>query len=48
MDELAARTGRRYGLVEYEGAADAERVVVADGLGGRRRRGDGGDAGRRR
>jgi pyruvate-ferredoxin/flavodoxin oxidoreductase len=31
MDELAARTGRRYGLVEYHGAPDAERVVVVMG-----------------
>jgi len=31
MDELAARTGRRYGLVEYHGAPDAERVVVIMG-----------------
>src|SRR5450755_2709677 len=33
MDELAARTGRAYRLVEYEGAADAERVVVLMGSG---------------
>jgi pyruvate-ferredoxin/flavodoxin oxidoreductase len=31
FDELAARTGRRYGLVEYRGAPDAERVVVLMG-----------------
>src|SRR5215212_241379 len=31
LDELAARTGRRYGLVDYAGAADAERVVVLMG-----------------
>ncbi|MDO8308018.1 MAG: pyruvate:ferredoxin (flavodoxin) oxidoreductase [Actinomycetota bacterium] len=31
FDELAARTGRHYGLVEYHGAADAERVVVVMG-----------------
>ena len=31
MDELAARTGRQYGLVDYHGAADAERVVVVMG-----------------
>ncbi len=31
MDALASRTGRRYGLVEYAGAPDAERVVVAMG-----------------
>ena len=33
MDELGARTGRAYGLVEYEGAADAERVIVLMGSG---------------
>ena len=31
FDELAARTGRRYSLVEYRGAPDAERVVVLMG-----------------
>jgi pyruvate-ferredoxin/flavodoxin oxidoreductase len=31
MAELAARTGRRYGLVDYHGAPDAERVIVAMG-----------------
>ncbi|CAL8972651.1 Pyruvate-flavodoxin oxidoreductase [Propionicimonas sp. T2.31MG-18] len=31
FDELAARTGRRYSLVDYTGAPDAERVVVAMG-----------------
>ena len=31
MDELAARTGRRYGLVDYHGAQDAERVVIVMG-----------------
>jgi pyruvate-ferredoxin/flavodoxin oxidoreductase len=31
FDELAARTGRRYGLVEYHGAPDADRVVVVLG-----------------
>ncbi len=31
--ELAERTGRRYDLVEYHGAADAERVVVLMGSG---------------
>ncbi len=31
FDELAARTGRRYGVVEYHGAIDAERVVVVMG-----------------
>ena len=33
MDKFFARTGRRYGLVEYVGAPDAERVVVAMGSG---------------
>jgi pyruvate-ferredoxin/flavodoxin oxidoreductase len=33
FDELAGRTGRRYSLVEYEGAPDAERVVVIMGSG---------------
>ena len=33
MDTLAERTGRRYELVEYHGAADAERVVVLMGSG---------------
>jgi pyruvate-ferredoxin/flavodoxin oxidoreductase len=31
FDELAARTGRRYRLVDYVGAADAERVIVLMG-----------------
>ena len=31
MDELGKRTGRRYGLVDYSGAPDAERVVVLMG-----------------
>ena len=31
MDELAERTGRRYSLVEYHGAPDADRVVVLMG-----------------
>jgi pyruvate-ferredoxin/flavodoxin oxidoreductase len=31
MDELAVRTGRRYGLVDYHGAPDAERVVIVMG-----------------
>ena len=31
MDELAARTGRQYGLVEYHGAPDADRVLIAMG-----------------
>ena len=33
FDELAARTGRRYGLVDYFGAPDAERVIVLMGSG---------------
>jgi pyruvate-ferredoxin/flavodoxin oxidoreductase len=33
MDDLAERTGRRYHLVEYHGASDAERVVVVMGSG---------------
>jgi pyruvate-ferredoxin/flavodoxin oxidoreductase len=33
MDELAARTDRHYSLVEYEGAPDAERVIVLMGSG---------------
>ena len=33
FDELADRTGRRYGLVDYEGAPDAERVIVMMGSG---------------
>ena len=31
MDELAERTGRRYHLVDYHGAPDAERVVIVMG-----------------
>jgi pyruvate-ferredoxin/flavodoxin oxidoreductase len=31
MGEVAERTGRRYGLVEYHGAPDADRVVVLMG-----------------
>jgi pyruvate-ferredoxin/flavodoxin oxidoreductase len=31
FDELGARTGRSYSLVEYRGAADAERVIVVMG-----------------
>jgi pyruvate-ferredoxin/flavodoxin oxidoreductase len=31
--EFEARTGRRYGLVDYEGAPDAERVIVMMGSG---------------
>lgn len=33
MDALAERTGRRYGLVDYTGAADAERVIILMGSG---------------
>ena len=33
MEALAARTGRHYGLVDYVGASDAERVVVLMGSG---------------
>jgi len=33
FERLAARTGRGYGLVDYVGAADAERVVVVMGSG---------------
>ena len=31
MAELAAQTGRQYGLVDYHGAPDAERVVIVMG-----------------
>jgi len=31
MHELAERTGRRYGLVDYHGAPDADRVVIVMG-----------------
>ena len=31
MDELASRTGRHYGLVDYHGAPDADRVIVVMG-----------------
>jgi pyruvate-ferredoxin/flavodoxin oxidoreductase len=31
MEELAARTGRHYGLVDYHGAPDADRVVIVMG-----------------
>ncbi len=31
MDELATRTGRPYGLVDYHGAPDADRVVIVMG-----------------
>ncbi len=33
MDRFAALTGRRYGLFEYVGAADAERVILLIGSG---------------
>jgi pyruvate-ferredoxin/flavodoxin oxidoreductase len=33
MDRLGERTGRRYGLVEYSGAVDAERVLILMGSG---------------
>ena len=33
LDRLAERTGRRYGLVDYYGAPDAERVIVLMGSG---------------
>jgi len=33
FDELAGRTGRRYSLVEYHGAPDADRVIVLMGSG---------------
>jgi len=33
MDQFAAQVGRRYGLFEYVGAPDAERVVIAMGSG---------------
>jgi pyruvate-ferredoxin/flavodoxin oxidoreductase len=33
FDELATLTGRRYGLVDYHGAPDAERIVVIMGSG---------------
>ncbi len=34
MDQLAERTGRRYGLVDYAGHPEAERVIVIMGSGG--------------
>ncbi len=37
FDELAALTGRSYGIVDYVGAPDAERVIVMIGVRGRRR-----------
>ena len=46
FDRLAARTGRQYGLVDYAGAPDAERVVVlmGSGAGAAERGGRGADA----
>ena len=41
MDELATRTGRRYGLVDYHGALRRGPRDHRDGLGQRRGRGDG-------
>ncbi len=34
MDRLGERTGRRYGLVDYSGHPEAERVIVVMGSGG--------------
>ena len=34
MDKLGERTGRHYGLVDYSGDPDAERVIVVMGSGG--------------
>ena len=31
MDELATRTGRQYGLVDYRGTPDADRVIIVMG-----------------
>ena len=33
MDQLAKLTGRKYGLYEYHGAADADRVIIVMGSG---------------
>ena len=41
MDRFAALTGRQYHLFDYDGAPDAERVIVRDGLRRRDGRGDG-------
>jgi pyruvate-ferredoxin/flavodoxin oxidoreductase len=41
MQRLAERTGRRYALVEYDGADDADRVIRGDGLRGVDRASDG-------
>ena len=54
MDELGERTGRHYGLVDYSGDPEAERVVIVMGSGGETAREtvaflrDAGRAGRRR
>ncbi len=40
MDQFATLTGRQYHLFDYVGAPDAERVLIADGLSRRDRRGD--------
>ena len=48
MDELAQRTGRRYGLVDYSGHPEAERVLVHHGLRRRDRPRDGRVPGGRR
>ena len=40
MDELAVRTGRQYGLVDYHGAPDADRVIVVMGSAAGAVRGD--------
>ncbi len=44
MDAFAARTGRQYHLFDYVGHPQAERVVIADGLGDRHGRRGGGVA----
>ena len=48
MAAFEARTGRRYGLVEYEGATGRGAGRRPHGVGHRRGRADDGDAGRRR
>ena len=48
MDKFAKLVGRQYHLFDYIGAADADRVIVDHGLGHRRGRGDGRQAGCRR
>ena len=42
LERFAARTGRRYRVVEYYGAPDAERIVVVMGSGCRDLHRDGG------